>query len=155
MQVEMLRFQDVYGRSRVAHVDCSVGGPGPGERRVRRGEDVVDAELDLGLRFALRTGLRSAEAAGGTRPLGVQRAEGGVAIGPALLGVRRPEGRLPAVPEADLHVSPAAAAAEVAVLEQVEHGLAAGGESPEVALPLLVALRPRDLQEGEHVLCSE
>lgn len=152
MQVEVLRFQDVYGRSRGAHVDCSVGGPGPGGGRVRRGEDVVDAELDLGLRFALRTGLRSAAGGGSLR---VQRAQGGLAVGSALLALRRLESRLPAVPEADLHIPPAAAAAEVAVLEQVEHGLAAGGESPEVALALLVALRPRDLQEGEHVLCSE
>lgn len=152
MQVEVLRFQDVYGRSPGAHVDCSVGGPGPGEGRVRRGEDVVDAELDLGLWFALRTGPRSAARA---RPLGVQRAEGRVAVGPALLGLRRLEGRLPGVPEADLHIPPAAAAAEVAVLKQVEHGLAADGEGPEVALPLLVALRPRDLQEEEHALCSE
>lgn len=152
MQVEVLRFQDVYGRSPGAHVDCSVGGPGPGKGRVRRGEDVVDAELDLGLWFALRTGPRSAARA---RPLGVQRAEGRVAVGPALLGLRRLEGRLPGVPEADLHIPPAAAAAEVAVLKQVEHGLAADGEGPEVALPLLVALRPRDLQEEEHALCSE
>lgn len=133
-------------------MDCSVGGPDPGEGRVRCGEDVVDAELDLGLWLALWTGLRGAA---GARPLGVQRAEGGAAVGLALLRLWRLEGRLSDVPEADLHIPPAAAAAEVAVLEQVEHGLAAGGERPEVALPLLVALRPRDLQEGEDVLCSE
>lgn len=156
VQVQVLRFQDVYGRSSGANVDPGVGGPGPRKGRVRRGEDVVDAELDLGLWFALRAGLGGrGVSALGAWPVGVQGAEGGVAVGPALLDLRRMEGRLAGVPEADFHIPPAAAAAEVAVFEQVEHGFAAGGESPEVPLPLLVALRPRDLQEGEHVLCSE
>lgn len=148
VQVEVLRFQDVYGWNCGARVDCTVGGPGPGEGRVRRGKDVVDAELNLGLWFAWQTGLRSSP---GARSLRVQRAEGGVTVGPAMFGLRRLEGRLPGIPKADLYVPPAAAAAKVAIFKQVEHGLAAGGESPEVALALLVALCPRDLQVGEDV----
>lgn len=126
----------------------AVGGSDARRWRIWRGKDVVNAELDLRLRFALRGGVwDEGLAVPGARPwpLGFQRAEGGVGFraascGPVLITLRRVEGGLPCVPETDFHIPPAPATPKVAVFKEVEHGFTAGGKSPEVPLSLLVAL---------------
>lgn len=133
----------------------AVGGSDARRGRIRRGKDVVNAELDLRLGFPLRggvwdEGLAVPGARPQPRPLGVQRAEGGVGFGaascgPVLITLRRVEGGLPCVPETDFHVPPAPATPKVAVFKEVEHGFTAGGKSPEVPLSLLVALCSGDL----------
>ena len=61
------------------------------------------------------------------------------------MGLGAGEGRFPGVPEAHLDVPTAAATPEVSVLKQVQHGLTARGEGPEVPLALFVTLRPWNL----------
>lgn len=148
MQVQVLRLQNVYGWPRWPYVNGAVGGSDARRGRIRRGKDVVNAELDLRFRFPLRGGVwDEGLAVPGARPqpLGVQRAEGGVrfeaaSCGPVLITLRRVEGGLPRVPETDFHIPPAPATPKVAVFKEVEHGFTAGGKSPEVPLSLLVAL---------------
>lgn len=144
VQVQMWVLQDVQGGRRGPR-----GGPEPGWGRTRGGQDVVDAELDLGLRLSIRGRVCW------PRPVAVQRADGGgVGFGPlpTAVALQRAGGRLPGIPEADLHVPAAAAAPEVPVLKKVEHRFAAAGEGPVVPLPLFVALRTRNLRGGgrEH-----
>lgn len=138
VQVEVRRLQN--RRPGRAQANRAGTGPERGRRRVRSGQDVIDAELDLRLGFLAAV----LEWAG---PVRGQRAEGGVQLRSPC---RRVSPNLSRVPEADLGVPAAAAAPEVSVLEEVEHRLAAGGEGPEVPLPLLVPLRPRNLGPRTH-----
>lgn len=57
MQVQVLGLQDVSGGSRRACVVGAVGGSEPRQGGVWSGKDVVNAELDLRLGFALRVGV--------------------------------------------------------------------------------------------------
>ena len=60
------------------------------------------------------------------------------------------EKRLARIPEAHLHVASTAPAAEVSVLKQVQHGLAARRETPVVPFPLLVPLCSWNLGMHTH-----
>lgn len=106
---------------------------------VRGGEDVVDAELYLRLRLVQRCWVQLARSVTGgqwTEGLGVSGSWGVRAGGSE--SVHR-------LTEAHLEVSAAPASAEVAVLKEVQHGLAACGKRPEIALPLLIAFSTRHL----------
>lgn len=129
-------------------MNSTVGGSDARRGWIWRGKDVVNAELDLRLRFPLRGGVWDeglAVPGARPRPLGVQRAEAEVGFGatscwPVLITLWRVEGGLPCVPEVDFHIPPAPATPKVAIFKEVEHGFTAGGKSPEVSLSLLVAL---------------
>ena len=158
----MLRLQHVYGGARGPDVNANARGSEPRQRgRGGRRQDVVDAELDLRLRFPPNRV--------GGRGVGVgphRGAECGVWSGrgrgwrrrwrrrwselPAAVGLGSGEGWFAWVPEADLDVPAAAATPEVSVLKQVQHGLTARGEGPEVPLALFVTLRPWNLVIAEQ-----
>lgn len=80
VQVQVLGLQNMYGQPRGPYVNRAVGGPEPRQRWIWSGQDVVNTELDLWLRFPLLAGIWDEVVLLGARPgpVRVQRAEGGV-----------------------------------------------------------------------------
>lgn len=78
----MLGLQDVQRRAAGSSVDGAVRGSEPGRGRIRSGKDVVNAELDLRLRFSWLVGVLEQAVLLGAQPqsVRVQRAEGGVGL---------------------------------------------------------------------------
>lgn len=125
--------------------------------RVWGRQDVVNAELDLRLRFRGEGVWHGAW----PRPAGVQRAKVRVRLGRARANcsralfagaLGRPGRSLSRVAEADFHVAPTPAPSEVSVFKEVKHGFASCGKSPKVSFSLLVALRPGNLRCDSEIL---
>lgn len=155
VQVQVLGLQNVYGRPRGPYVNGPVGGSEPRQGRIRGGQDVVNAKLDLWLRFPLLGGVGDEVVLLGARPwpLWVRRADGGVGFRAAgcryaliAVALQRVERDLSWITETDFHVPPAPATPEISIFKKVEHGFTAGGESPVVPFSFLVALCPRNLR---------
>lgn len=141
VQIQLLRLQVVDHSSCWAAVWGSKAWRG-----VWGGQDVVNAEFDLRFWFAERWVSMGDSV---VRRFRAERIRVEWPSQRVLMNVRDPEAFC-WLPEAQLNVAAAPAAPKVAIFKQVQHGLAARGESPVISFPFLITLSAGNLEKTHN-----